>query len=210
MANKNAGILAKGRAKFERMVESQFADICERFAIEALWGAVSAWDADKNAKDLTGNMRTSFAAGVYKDGSLKNIYNVFDIDKGIEKPTHGMTYVGDSGFRVYGKNFYIGSEKDPFVRDYSQKRHPGVHFQSTNVGEFAYNETTEALRSYRPKSKGWTVIVASVTPYGQYIHDARNLDILDSQAVGGGVARNLMVALATVKDIDFYAKETKR
>ena len=200
---KNSAVIKNGHKKAVNMLDLHIETICKRMAIEAIWGAVSAWDSDPESRDLTGNTRTSFGAGVYHDGRVVAIYNVFNIDKSIEMPTRGMTFVGDSGFRVYGSNYYIGAESDPFVQQY--RKDSGFSFQLHNkVGAYGHELTSNFLNSIDKKPKDWTVIVASVSPYGEYLRNVRKLDILDSQIAGMEVAKNFKIAIAASGKLDQF------
>lgn len=186
-------------------IDKHLFSICREVAVNAVFGAVLAWDADKKTKDLTGNMRTSFAAGIYKDGNLKKLIGVFDVGGSFERPTRRMTTVGDTRFKIYGTNYYIGSEDDPFVMEYNEAhRNKGMFFQPTDTSKYGYQTTKESLRAYSPREHGWVVVVASATPYGEFLYNIRKMDILETQSASGEIIRKLNEAIAASGSIEKY------
>lgn len=148
--------------------------IMEKFAETALVEAVKYYDESNTGNhNLTGNTRFSFCAGIYKDGDIIDSVKVLSLVNG--KHTFHQVNVGDKGFMDYDRDEYVLG-----VKEYSD---PSRSFVKVGDNDFSYLQTMQWLKEKHPSnSKGYSVIVASVSPYVEYIHQWLALDILDSSS----------------------------
>ena len=169
-------ILAKG-ANIMKEAADRKAELCMiEFARVSAVEAIEYYDESGEpfeTKNLTGNTRTSFCAAVYKDGICKQVEVGYKL-AGMPAPYH-YTFIGDRGFTDRGNGEFIKSG----VKDYSDDDKYFVDID--NVRQTAYNETRQFLQSYSPKNKvGWTVVVASMSPYVELINEWKDIDILET------------------------------
>lgn len=114
--------------------------------------------------NMTGNTVNSYAVGIYVKGQLVHV----ETSSGsIPRPLRRKL--------GRGERFYAGSQ-----------RWDGDIQQSTFTASISTNGTTEAersiafLQSYRPSSKGWTLVVCDGVEYASFQENEMNIDVLTS------------------------------
>lgn len=179
-ASKKA-IAANKKKVLEFIDQHQYEIMCD-YAIFAVKEAVAYYE--KHYPSLTGNTLAGFGAAVYKDGKLckggkgrrGGVFMANEI-AGIT-PTHTYTKPGDKGFLDYSHGELGGP--DGTVKPYS----PPLSFMYVGPNGHGYIDTSNFLYSGLAESKafpkGYTVIVANVSPYVEYLDIVRDFDILDS------------------------------
>lgn len=195
----NKSVLKAGHKKAEALVRGHMIQIGVRFAKEAVLGAIKAWDDDPSSDDLTGNVRTAFAAGVYYNGVMVGYpISIYNGVNGIKKPTHPYTKPGESGFQDYSTGYFIGSDADPAVQNYAN---PDLRFQRSESGRYGLEDTVEYLNKRKPNEKGLVVIVANMASYAPYLKLYRGLDILETESDNEPIRSKMMTAVGSVKEI---------
>lgn len=170
-------VLARGMNRINDMTENLIYNSMIEFARLSVVEAIQWYDDSANPKEnLTGNTRASFCAAIYKDGECKRVEVGYKL-AGIEKPYH-YTFVGDKGFVDRGNGEWIDRSSSG-VREYRLKEGHFIPIDDTNSS--AYYDTMKFLESHAPKNRvGWTVVVASMSPYVEFIREWKHLDILET------------------------------
>lgn len=197
-------IFRKGRRKFGKLVELQLTLVLRRYAVKVLRQAVTHYMKDKETSNLTGNTIAGFSAGIYSNGKCIEIINVLDIDKRLESPTSGYTYVGESDLTDYDTGEYIGDDNDPRVKPY---KNPNLSWQPTRVGGSSIENTARFLKDKKPGGDGIFIIVANVSPYVEWLYEVRNFDILESVSEAGYVRKGVMKEIERIRPIDVFEKK---
>jgi hypothetical protein len=158
------------RREQERYFEAAFTEIGERLLRD---GRLSA-----RYHNLTGNTLTSLAVGIYNKGRLVKMLTAV-VTQGLRPATRKKLSRGD-GVGVV------------LVRDYDTGRKVAVRRSGLQPTDEHYGLTTsmEFLKSYRPETSSWSLVVCTGTEYSTYLEAKKGLNVLsDTHSVAGGIAR---------------------
>lgn len=196
-ATKEANIQAfdKAFAKIKKqmalVLNNRLVVLAERYVERA----VEDWRQCEPAlkKDMTGNLITGFAAGVYADGKLIHIAGATSggINSVSGQPEYWMVGISeltaweDKGlYEAQGGNYMFhdydtGAEVFDVV-DYKPGK--GFRFQDVPDRRYAVDLAISFLNSYKsnvPKG-GYYIVVCNGATYADYLRTARGLDVLTS------------------------------
>ena len=159
----NATALQKGTAKAKSIIDNH---IVNQILIPAAKKLIR--DTAKNrailGHNMTGNTINSYAVGIYVKGVLVHIETS---SESIPKPLRRKL--------SRGERYYAGSQ-----------RWDGDIQENTFTAQVSTNGTMEAersiafLQSYRPSSKGWTLVVCNGVEYASFQENEMNIDVLTS------------------------------
>lgn len=159
MAN-NKAALDRGFKKANRIIFGHLYDqsirLCDALVRDALM--------KRDFQSFTGNTITSFACGIYVDGSLN--YMVAS-GENMEAPVHAKVQNGQT---VYLKNPYEGNPR-------STKGKVDIVYDMTGM------ETSfRILQGLSPKTKGLSIIMTTGTEYSNYLESVYHLNVLSDTA----------------------------
>jgi len=168
MAN-NKAVLDKGFKKAKQIIFEHLYDQCIRLCDALVNDAVSK----KGFQSFTGNTITSFACGIYVDGSLS--YMVAS-GENMKAPVHAKVQKGET---VFLDNPYEGRPR-----------------KVTGKVDIVYDMTGmessfRILQTLSPKTKGLSIIMTTGTEYSTYLESVHNLNVLSDTAKGSNV-KNLL------------------
>ena len=124
-------------------------------------------------QSFTGNTITSFACGIYIDGTLN--YMVAS-GENMKAPVHAKVQKGEL---VFLQNPYEGGER-------------AVRGRVDIVYDMTGMETSfRILQSFNIKSKGISIVMTTGTEYSQYLESVHNLNVLSDTAEKSNVKRLL-------------------
>ena len=129
---------------------------CDALVVDAL--------SQRGFQSFTGNTITSFACGIYVDGSLN--YMVAS-GENMSAPVHAKVEKGET---VYLSNPYEGRPRAVTGR-------VDIQYQMSGM------ETSfRILQSFTPSSKGISIIMTTGTEYSIYLENVHNLNVLSDTA----------------------------
>lgn len=157
-----------------------------KYAEYAVSEAINNYRDGNEGVSLTGNTVTGFGAGVFVDGKLVKYVSYRDIGS-IDGPHHPWTKPGESNFKDYDTGEEIKpNTSNPAVKPYSRSdvSFHGTPYEGSTRERFSYISTERFIREeFVPEKNGITIVVANVSPYIEYIHRVRNMDILDTNVI---------------------------
>lgn len=163
----NEKALRSGWAKADKLMRAHWEKIGRPLMRKLLDEAIAGYL--KGAANLTGNMVNSFAAGLYIDGTLKEM--LMAKNTGIQGETYTYAFVGAKGFKDWDSGETVKS-----VREYRNKE---LQFQSAPKGEKGADSARDFLSTYASRmGKGMSIVVVAAAPYAEYLANKRKLDVL--------------------------------
>ena len=168
MAN-NKAVLDKGFKKAKEIIFGHLYDQCIRLCDALVVDAVQK----RTFQSFTGNTITSFACGIYLDGSLNYVvasgYNM-------NAPVHAKIQKGET---VYLSNPYEGRPR-----------------KVTGRVDIAYDlsgmETSiRILQRFSSNTKGLSIVMTTGTEYSTYLENVHKLNVLSDTAKEGNVKKLL-------------------
>lgn len=155
MSHNNAKILKDGLKKgYEQIVKylyKQMYDMCERLLVEV--------PLHRQYLGFTGNTQTSYACGLYVDGTLEGIVTQKNWNS---PPVHRKVKIGEW---VYLRNPYEGRSRS--IRGTSQV-----------TDNFGLDTSIRFLRSFNAKKNTIQIVMTTGTEYSAYLEAAAGLDVL--------------------------------
>lgn len=170
MAN-NRAALDKGFKKAKQIIFGHLYDQCIRLCDSLVRDALTK----REFLSFTGNTITSFACGIYVDGSIN--YMVAS-GENMQAPVHAKVQNGQT---VFLKNPYEGGPRS-----------------TTGKVDIVY-DLTGMKTSYRilqglsPKTRGLSIVMTTGTEYSTYLESVHHLNVLSDTAKGNNV-KNLLYA----------------
>lgn len=165
VSNKTA--LDNGFKKAKKIIfdhlHKQLIKLCDALVIDAV--------QKREFQSFTGNTITSFACGIYTDGTLD--YMVASGEK-MKAPVHAKV---ENGQTVFLKNPY-----------------EGVSRSTTGKVDIVYkmsgmDTSFNILKGFRPSGKGLAVIMTTGTEYSTYLESMYHLNVLSNTATDANVKR---------------------
>lgn len=168
MAN-NRAALDKGFKKAKEIIFGHLYDQCIRLCDALVTDAVQK----RTFQSFTGNTVTSFACGIYLDGSLNYVVASGD---NMNAPVHAKIQEGET---VYLSNPYEGQPR-----------------KVTGKVDIAYDlsgmETSmRILQGLSPNTKGLSIVMTTGTEYSTYLENVRKFNVLSDTAKKGSVKKLL-------------------
>lgn len=155
MSHDNARILENGFAKGLEMIEdliyNSLADAADKLLVRAA--------SNRQFVGFTGNTQTSYACGIYVNGSLVHV----SVQKEWNQPPIRMKV--RKGQFVFLTNPYEGFKR-------------GVRGQVEIEEPFGLQLSMKQLQEYKAPRKGLAIMMTTGTEYSLYIEQAMNLDVL--------------------------------
>lgn len=153
----NDKVLEQGYAAAMKMVDehiyNQIALLAERL--------MEVVEGQKEYKNLTGNTVTSYMVGVYHDRILTEIVQI----QGKKPP-----------IRIKMRKGEIFTGKD-YDGDFRKRWGPT---EVDTDGGYGEQFAMRFLSSYRPKRKGYSLVVCTGTEYSEFLENVRNLNVLSN------------------------------
>lgn len=167
MSNKAA--LDKGFIKAKQLINGHIYDILIRFCNALVIDAM----LNREFQSFTGNTITSFACGIYIDGSLS--YMIAS-GENMREPVHAKV---DKGETVYLSNPYEGEPRS-----------------TTGKVDIVYKQegmetSFRILKGFNVTTKGYSVIMTTGTEYSTYLESVYHLNVLSDTAKESNVRREL-------------------
>ena len=168
MAN-NKAALDKGFKKAKELIFGHLYDQCIRLCDALVGDALNG----REFQSFTGNTITSFACGIYVDGSLSYVVASGDT---MPAPVHAKIQKGDT---VYLQNPY-----------------EGVPRSTTGKVDIVYNQSgmetsVRILQGFKPTVKGISVIMTTGTEYSTYLESVYHLNVLTETSQESNIKRLL-------------------
>ena len=168
MAN-NKAALDKGFKKAKELIFGHLYDQCIRLCDALVRDALNG----REFQSFTGNTITSFACGIYVDGTLR--YMIAS-GENMAAPVHAKIQNGQT---VYLNNPYEGSPRS-----------------ATGKVDIVYDLTgTETsfriLQGFSPSNKGLSIVMTTGTEYSTYLESVYHLNVLSNTAKEGNVKKLL-------------------
>lgn len=168
MAN-NKAALDKGFKKAKEIIFGHLYDQCIRLCDALVTDAVQK----RTFQSFTGNTITSFACGIYLDGSLNYVVASGD---NMNAPVHAKIQKGET---VYLSNPYEGRPR-----------------KVTGRVDIAYDlsgmETSiRILQRVSSNTKGLSIVMTTGTEYSTYLENVHKLNVLSDTAKEGNVKKLL-------------------
>lgn len=158
----NSKVLSDAFNKVEELVREQMR---MRFINAGFKFLYHAWE-NREFQSFTGNTITSYAIGVYENGTLFDMYLSVD---GMIRPL--MRKIGEDNL-VYLERPYEGDER-------------AVRGRVDVDNEYGYEESRNFLQNYRPKTKGYVLVVTTGTEYSEYLENELELNVLTDTQLSG-------------------------
>nr|DAV38592.1 MAG TPA: hypothetical protein [Caudoviricetes sp.] len=158
----NAKLFDEGMRKARKLITQQIVECLTRSAYALLVDAETA----KEYHNLTGNTLTSYAVGIYANGTLKRIVSMYDADN-VAKPTSVKLSRGD------GKGVVI-------VEDYDSGRFIPVKrgYLTDTDGGYGLATSKSFLSSYKPSNRGFSMVMCTGTEYSEFLEKNKGLNVL--------------------------------
>lgn len=168
MAN-NKAALDKGFKKANQIIFGHLYDQCIKLCDALVRDALS----QREFQSFTGNTITSFACGIYVDGSLN--YMVAS-GENMAAPVHAKIQNGQT---VFLSNPYEGQPRS-----------------ATGKVDIAYDMTGmetsfRVLQGMKPSSKGLSIVMTTGTEYSTYLESVYHLNVLSETAKDSNVKKLL-------------------
>lgn len=165
----NRVALDKGFKKAKQLIFAHLYDqsikLCDALVSDAV--------QKRDFQSFTGNTITSFACGIYIDGSLNYVVSS---GENMKAPVHAKIHKGQT---VFLSNPYEGSARK-------------VTGKVDIVYDLSGMETSvRILQGFSPKVKGISIIMTTGTEYSTYLESVHNLNVLSDTAKEGNVKRLL-------------------
>jgi hypothetical protein len=155
----NNAVIEAGLKKLETVAYEHFVSILRGFCQDLFLSA----DREKQYMNLTGNTFTSYACGIYRDGSLVEVLLSSDYKR---PPVRLKLTAGEMWLPEIDGADYDGRLR-PFRADVATDR---------GVGEAT---SMTFLRSYVPATKrGYEVVMCTGTEYSTFLEQVRHLNVL--------------------------------
>lgn len=168
MAN-NRAALDKGFKKAKQIIFGHLYDQCIRLCDALVSDALNK----KQFQSFTGNTITSFACGIYVDGSLNHMVAS---GENMQAPVHAKIQNGQT---VFLKNPYEGEPR-------SATGKVNIVYDLTGM------ETSfRILQGLSPKTKGLSIVMTTGTEYSTYLESVYHLNVLSDTSKENNVRRLL-------------------
>ena len=155
MSHNNAKILKDGLQKgYKQIIDylyKQMYEVCERLLLEV--------PKHREYLGFTGNTQTSYACGLYVDGTLEGVVVQQNWNS---PPVHKKVRQGEW---VYLRNPYEGRSRS-------------IRGTSRVSGNFGLDTSISFLRSYPAKKNYIQIVMTTGTEYSAYLEAAAGLDVL--------------------------------
>ena len=175
MSNKVA--LDMGFKKMKKIISGHIYDCLVKFCDALVTDALG----NSGFQSFTGNTITSFACGIYIDGSLS--YMVASGET-MQAPVHAKVQKGEL---VFLKNPYEGKPRSVRGRVDIVHDKPGM-------------ETSfSILSSMKPSKKGFSVIMTTGTEYSEYLENVHKLNVLSETAKESNVKKMIYSSFKPLK-----------
>lgn len=152
----NSKVLIDGMKKAKRIINDYLYAAVERSCVELIDDALK----EREFEGFTGNTQTSYACGIYFNGSLMGMVIAGNT---MPKPVHVKI---KKGKHVSLSNPYEGKAR-------------AVVGKVSVDDKLGADSAADFLSSYRPFiKKGFSVIMTTGTEYSEYLENVRNLNVL--------------------------------
>lgn len=168
MAN-NKAALDKGFKKANQIIFGHLYDQCIKLCDALVRDALS----QREFQSFTGNTITSFACGIYVDGSLN--YMVAS-GENMAAPVHAKIQNGQT---VFLSNPYEGQPR-------SATGKVDIAYDMTGMGT-----SFRVLQGMKPSSKGLSIVMTTGTEYSTYLESVYHLNVLSETAKDSNVKKLL-------------------
>lgn len=150
------------RERFSRIKNTLMRQVFVSAAYELMNDAIKS-----NEAILTGNTLTSFVIGLYENGRLYKIVDVYDIPN-IQPPTRKKITKGEGRRGVLVLTRYKTYQKaivrtDKFVK---------------TSNEYGEDTARRFLLSFKNRMEGFSMVMATGTEYSEYLESTRRLNVL--------------------------------
>lgn len=156
----NSKVISDGMKKAKRIINDYLYAAVERSCVDLIDDALK----EREFVGFTGNTQTSYACGIYFNGSLMGMVIAGNT---MPKPVHIKVKKGE---RVFLSNPYEGKAR-------------AVVGKANVEDEFGADSASDFLSSYNPFiKKGFSVVMTTGTEYSEYLENVRNLNVLTMTA----------------------------
>ena len=173
----NRAALDRGFKKMKQIISGHIYDCLIKFCDDLVADALSK----RGFQSFTGNTITSFACGIYIDGSLS--YMVASGET-MQAPVHAKVQKGEL---VFLNNPYEGKPR-------------GVRGKVDIVHDKTGMETSfSILSSMKPSQGGFSVIMTTGTEYSEYLENVYNLNVLSDTAKESNIKKMIYSSFKPLK-----------